>query len=1074
VQSVNEFADKDATSLEDIFLEACDRLKIAESAESDNRDQGLKALDFVDGNQWDADIQKTRTIEARPALTINHTNTFCRRIENTLKQQRPRIKCQPTKDSTVGKAKRVNGLIRHIETNSNASIAYDAGGTSAINIGWGYWRIGSYYLYDKGDKTAGFNDQELTILPIFNTFTVYMDPNAVMPAGEDQQWCIISTVISRREYKRLYPNAPNTEWVADAPGDMTQDWESKEQLRLGEYFRIHEVADKLYLMEDGSTRLGSEMAPDFVYEAIGNGVARDRKGKEICRPTTRRQVEWYRLNGKNVVEKKVLAGRYIPVIRCQGNTLDINGRIKRKGMVKDLMDPARMYNYWRLLGIETPVLTTNGWSSIGALRVGDEVYDEHGKPTKVIGKSNVKIREKCYRITFGDGSKVTASWDHPWPVEERGKRTSVSWTWTKRMALTHELTPKKHFIEVARSIEGNEVELPVHPYLLGLWLGDGDTNGPRLTPGNEDFEEIQENLAALGYQFGLRQRNENADSFTILGQTKNFRQIGVLGQKHIPNSYLRASESQRWALLRGFMDSDGSIGKSNKQCSYTTTNRFIADGFKELVRSLGIRLSVIKREGRRSKLVGEDSVLLPFWQFSFSCYADEPVFGLKRKQAVLPRASEHRRRTKRHSIVSVEPVASVPLQCIGIDTPTHLFLCGESLIPTHNTAQTEEIALAPKAPWVAFEGTIDGHDEWHTANTKSYSVLVAKAVKGPDGQVLPLPQRQQPAQVSAGFSEAAQGAASDLMAVAGMPQEDPQIAARVVSGDKHLQRRQGMADLTHWHFYDNQTYSIMFTGIILLDLIPYYYDTKRQQRIIGDDETAEMITINDGNPDNDMTTGSFDVVMDTGPGYATKREEGADDMMNLLGTPLGEVVVKTGADVVLRNMDFPGADILADRAMTTNPEAMDKAVEGLPDQAKNIIGALKQQVQQAQEQIQHLTLELKYKAGIEQMKDEGQTKRTLMTVTAKAHDIETAAKSDDLNSARDYQGWVSEVDKNVKVKKDVAEIQRQTALDVAEIKVGGDLLNSHVEAAHEAKAADKALKAAQTDRPTNGSNGAGK
>lgn len=730
---MNDQYDKDATDLEGIFLEACDRLKIAESAESDNRVQGLLALDFVDGNQWDGDIKKTRDIDQRPALTINHTNTFCRRIENTLKQQRPRIKCHPTKDATVGKAKRINGLIRHIETNSNASIAYDAGGTSAINIGWGYWRIGSYYLYDKGDKSAGFNDQELTILPIFNPFTVYMDPNAVMPAGEDQQWCIISTVISRREYKRLYPNAANTEWRADSPGDMVQDWESKEQLRMGEYFRVHEVKDMLYQMEDGSTRLGSEMAPDMVYEAIGNNVAKDKRGKDICRPTTRRQIEWYRINGKEVIEKRVLAGQYIPVVRCQGNTLDVNGRIKRKGMVKDLMDPARMYNYWR-------------------------------------------------------------------------------------------------------------------------------------------------------------------------------------------------------------------------------------------------------------------------------------------------------------------------------------------------TAQTEEIALAPKAPWIAAEGTIDGHEEWHSANTKSYSVLVYKPVKGPDGQVLPPPMRQQPTQVSAGFSEAAQGAERDLMSVAGMPQEDPQIVGRIVSGNKALQRKQGMADLTHWHFYDNQTYSIMFTGIILLDLIPYYYDTQRQQRIVGDDGIPEMIQLNDGNPDNDMTTGQFDVVMDTGPGYATKREEGAEQMMELLGTPLGEVVVKTGADVVLRNMDFNGADILADRAMTTNPEAMDKAVEALPDQAKNIIGALKQQIEQQTQQIQQMGMELKFHGDIERMKDQGQTKRTLMTVTAKAHDVETAAKSDDLNSARDYHGWTTEVDKNVKAKKDVAEIQRQTALDVAEIKVGGELLNTHAEARHNDRAAEKAIKAGQTDRPTNGSN----
>ncbi len=712
---------QDATTDEEIFLEAAARLKICEEAESENRIDALKALDFVDGNQWDTDIQRQRTVEARPALTINHTQTFCRRIENTLKQQRPRIKCQPTKDSTIDKAKRVNGLIRHIETKSNASVAYDLGGTSAIKIGWGYWRIVSEY--------TAYNsfEQDLKILPIRNTFTVYMDPSAVMPAGEDQQWCLVSEVMTRREYARKYPNAKNTEWNFDAPGDMQLNWESKENIRLAEYFRIHEVRDTLVLMQDGSTRLRSKLADPEVLDAVGNGIALDGKGKPITRPTSRCQVEWYRINGREVVEKKILPGKYVPIIRCEGNVLDVNGRVKRKGMVKDLMDPARMYNYWR-------------------------------------------------------------------------------------------------------------------------------------------------------------------------------------------------------------------------------------------------------------------------------------------------------------------------------------------------TAQTEEIALAPKAPWKAYEGVIEGHDEWHDANQKSYSVLIGKAVTGPNGETLPLPERQPPAPVSEGFVQAAQGAERDLMAVAGMPTEDPALVARVVSGNKALQRKQGMADLTHWHYYDNQTLAIMWTGIILLDLIPYYYDTRRQQRIIGEDGIPQMVEINDGNDINDMTTGEYDVVMETGPGYATKREEAAENMVELLGTPLGEVIVKTGADVVLREMDFNGADILADRAMITNPEAMDEVVKNLPEQAQNIIGAMQAQLQEKDQLIQQQALEIKYKGDIESMKDQGQTRRTLIQATSKAHDTETKAASDKQNSLLDFEGWLAEI----REWHNQAEVNRQTKLDVAEIQVAGSLLNTHAEAAHEKEAAKQAIKAGQTDRSTNG------
>jgi hypothetical protein len=330
------------------------------------------------------------------------------------------------------------------------------------------------------------------------------------------------------------------------------------------------------------------------------------------------------------------------------------------------------------------------------------------------------------------------------------------------------------------------------------------------------------------------------------------------------------------------------------------------------------------------------------------------------------------------------------------------------------------------------------------------------------------------------MSEAAQGAEHDLMGIAGMPQENPELQGRVISGNKYLQRRQGMADLTHFQYYDNQMLAIMWTGIILLELIPFYYDTSRMQRIIGDDGVPTMTGINEkaqeedeqGNPvwrvKNDLTVGRYDVVMDTGPGYQTKREESAESMLELLNTPLGEVIVKTRPDLIVRNMDFAGADDLADSIAPTTPDGMEEAMKTLPKQAQAIVQSLQQQLSQAERTIQQQALEIKYHGDIEKLKDEGQTRRTLITTTGKAHDTERKAESDDANSQRDLAGWVSEVDKNVDAKIQVANIQRDTALDVAEIKVGGQLLNTRVEAAHEERAADKAIKAGQTDRKPNG------
>ncbi len=306
------------------------------------------------------------------------------------------------------------------------------------------------------------------------------------------------------------------------------------------------------------------------------------------------------------------------------------------------------------------------------------------------------------------------------------------------------------------------------------------------------------------------------------------------------------------------------------------------------------------------------------------------------------------------------------------------------------------------------------------------------------------------------MAEWSASAERNLMSVAGMPQENPEVSARVVGGNKYLQRRQGMQDLVHFQYYDNQTLAIECTGKLLLELIPYYYDTPRMQRIIGEDGVPEMVKLKEPVEDeggvvavkNDPTVGRYDVVMDTGPGYATKREEAAESMINLLGTPLGEVVVKTGSDIVLRNMDFPGADELADRAMVTNPEALGKVVENLPKRAQTIVGAMQQQLQQKDQLIQQLQLEIKYKAGIEQQKGESAMQREQLKSQTQLATTEMKVGQEDANSQRDYAGWIRDTDVN-----------RQTALDVAEIKAAAQLLNTHAEAAHEEKAADKIIKA---------------
>lgn len=277
-----------------------------------------------------------------PTLTINRTKTLVRRVVNNMRQQRPRIKVHPVGGGAdIDKADKVGGIIRHIENLSNASIAYDGAGESAVKIGWGYARVLSEYVDDRSF------DQELKIAPIRNPFAVYDDPSCQLPTGQDRDWILISTEMNRGEYKAKYPGAENVDWMKGGAGDDKQMWESKEKIRMAEYYRIKRVPTTLYKLTDGTSCYEHELE---AHTAAGATVARDPITNEpIRRQSSRRQVQWFKLNGRKVVDKRDEDPRcvWIPVVRCLGNLTEVNGKIWLQGMVADMMDTNRMYNYWR-------------------------------------------------------------------------------------------------------------------------------------------------------------------------------------------------------------------------------------------------------------------------------------------------------------------------------------------------------------------------------------------------------------------------------------------------------------------------------------------------------------------------------------------------------------------------------------------------------------------------------------------------------------------------------------------------------------------------------------------------------
>lgn len=363
------------------------------------------------------------------------------------------------------------------------------------------------------------------------------------------------------------------------------------------------------------------------------------------------------------------------------------------------------------------------------------------------------------------------------------------------------------------------------------------------------------------------------------------------------------------------------------------------------------------------------------------------------------------------------------------------------------TATTESVALAPKAKWLMGAGQDEGFEnEWSQANVATYPVLHYNN-SGLDSTQYPPPQRLQPEPPPSGAIEAAMLIGEDLSAVLGIVEPAMRIGGNV-SG-KALNSEKQQSDNATFNYYDNLTRSICHTGKIIVDLIPPILDTERVIRILGEDGRPEQVTINQRNAINEVlnnvTVGQYDVVMDTGPGYNSKRQEAVEAFANILATPLGEEVARVGADLAIRSMDFAGSDTLADRLAAANPLAQIDEKSDVPPQAQMQIKSLQQQLEQAGQQIQQMEMEQKYKMGVVQAQEEGANKRELIKATTKAHDTESRDNTKLQANREDNTAWMHDT-----------QVKAHTALSVAEISAVKDILRDKLGAEAAEKLAAKA------------------
>jgi hypothetical protein len=330
----------------------------------------------------------------------------------------------------------------------------------------------------------------------------------------------------------------------------------------------------------------------------------------------------------------------------------------------------------KALDVDTPIPTPSGWTRMGDLQDGDTVFDEHGEMCSVLSAHPVMLNRTCYEIRFSDGSSIVADEDHLWRVwsaSQRHTKTHPEVLSTKQIAST---IYRDYGIEVAGSLKLADVPgLGIDPYVLGVWLGDGSSDGNRI--GSVDEDVILE--LRRHYWITEQPRPNAVPARTIHGIGPALRAYNLYGNKHIPPVFLRASEDQRLALLQGLMDSDGTIDKRQGNCEFTQKKKRLAYDVLELVRSLGLKPTI--RE-RTAMLRGKDCGLVYTVAFT---PRDKKVFRLPRKAKYLKPCVSKVSPAGWRYIKEVVPVPSRPVRCITVDSDSKLYLAGEAMVPTHNT-----------------------------------------------------------------------------------------------------------------------------------------------------------------------------------------------------------------------------------------------------------------------------------------------------------------------------------------------------------------------------------------------------
>lgn len=324
---------------------------------------------------------------------------------------------------------------------------------------------------------------------------------------------------------------------------------------------------------------------------------------------------------------------------------------------------------WKGLPIETPIPTPKGWTTMGDLKIGDAVFDKDGLICKVIGKSLVK-NKPCYKISFDDKTNVICDNEHLWYLNDGSVVPVTELKIGNKIPLT-------------KPVQYKRKKLPIDPYVLGVWLGNGRNRNGEITGADSFvFEEIQRRGYKLGNDIGC---GENCETRTIFDLIPKLRKLNVLNNKHIPEIYLKSSINQRIDLLRGLMDTDGNANPTRKQAVFTTCTKDLSDSVKKLLISLGQRpnqANITRDTNFKSNV--------KVYPISFRPIDINPFLTPVKASRILKSWGYGKSNVR--TIKNIELIENKNTQCIAVDSSSNTYLCTENMIVTHNTGQRKDWA----------------------------------------------------------------------------------------------------------------------------------------------------------------------------------------------------------------------------------------------------------------------------------------------------------------------------------------------------------------------------------------------